>query len=101
MNWLKKLILTLLALLVIGIGILFTIHNTQPVSIDLVFFTSPQASLSLWLIAVFVLGGICGMLLSALSLLALRTRLSSSRRREQAFRKELDQLRTAGLKKTS
>lgn len=98
MNWLKKLILTLLALIVIGIGILFTIHNTQPVSIDLVFFTSPEASLSLWLIAVFVLGGVCGMLLSSLTLVALKTRLRSSRRKEQAFRQELDQLRTAGLK---
>lgn len=98
MNWLKKLILTLLALIVIGIGILFTIHNTQPVSIDLVFFTLPEASLSLWLIAVFVLGGACGMLLSTFALLALKTRLRSARRKEQAFRKELDQLRTAGLK---
>ncbi len=101
MNWLKKLILTLLALIVIGIGILFTIHNTQPVGIDLVFFTLPEASLSLWLIAVFVLGGICGMLLSSLALLALKTRLRSARRKEQAFRKELDQLRTAGLKNSN
>lgn len=101
MNWLKKLILTVLALIVIGIGILFTIHNTQPVTIDLVFVTLPEASLSLWLIAVFVLGGVCGMLLSAFTLLTLKTRLRAARRKEQSFRKELDQLRTAGLKQSS
>lgn len=101
MNWLKKLILTLLALIVIGIGILFTIHNTQPVQIDLVFLTLPEASLSIWLIAVFVLGGVCGMVLSSFTLLALKTRLRSARRKEQAFRKELDQLRTAGLKNSN
>ncbi|MBV0933409.1 LapA family protein [Marinobacterium weihaiense] len=98
MNWLKKLVFTLLALIVVGIGILFTIHNTQPVSIDLVFFTLPEASLSLWLIAVFVLGAACGLVLSSFALLALKTRLRSGRRKEQLLRKELDQLRTAGLK---
>lgn len=101
MNWLKKLILTLLALIVIGIGILFTIHNTQPISIDLVFFTLPEASLSLWLIAVFVLGGACGLLLSGFTLLALKTRLRAARRKEHVFRKELDQLRMAGVKDRS
>ncbi|MBR9827601.1 MAG: LapA family protein [Oceanospirillales bacterium] len=100
MNWLKKLIFTLLALMVIGIGILFTIHNTEPVTIDLVFLTLPEASLSLWLIAVFVLGGICGMLLSSMTLLALKARLRNARRQEQSSRKELDKLRTAGLKDT-
>lgn len=98
MNWLKNLILILLGLVLLGIGVLFTIHNTTPVSIDLVFFTLPEASLSLWLIAVFVLGSVCGMLLSGFALFGLKTRLRSSRRKETAYRKELDQLRTAGLK---
>lgn len=97
MNWLKNLILVVLGLIVVGIGILFTIHNTTPIKIDLVFFTLPEASLSLWLIAVFVLGSLLGMLISAVALLGLKTRLRSSRRRESNYRKELDQLRTAGL----
>lgn len=98
MNWLKNLILVVLGLCLIGIGVLFTIHNTTPVSIDLVFLTLPEASLSLWLIAVFVLGSVCGMLLSGFAVLGLKTRLRAARRKESTYRKELDKLRTAGLK---
>lgn len=98
MNWLKNLITIVLGLIVIGVGILFTIHNTDRVSIDLVFFQLPEASLSLWLIATFVLGALCGILLSIVAILSLKTRLRSSQRKVMAFRKELDQLRTAGLK---
>jgi len=97
-NWLKNLITIVLGLIVIGVGILFTIHNTDRVSIDLVFFQLPEASLSLWLIATFVLGALCGILLSIVVILSLKTRLRSSQRKVMAFRKELDQLRTAGLK---
>jgi uncharacterized integral membrane protein len=97
-NWLKNLITIVLGLIVIGVGILFTIHNTDQVTIDLVFFQLPQASLSLWLIATFVLGALCGIVLSILTILSLKTRLHSSQCKVVAFRKELDQLRTAGLK---
>lgn len=98
MNWLKNLITIVLGLIVIGVGILFTIHNTDRVAIDLVFFQLPEASLSLWLIATFVLGALCGILLSVFAIVSLKTRLRSSQRKVMAFRKELDQLRTAGLK---
>lgn len=98
MSWLKNLITIVLGLIVIGIGILFTIHNTDQVAIDLVFFQLPEASLSLWLIAAFVLGALSGVMISLLAIMSLKTRLHSSRRKVVAFRKELDQLRTAGLK---
>mgnify|MGYP001078007568 CR=1 FL=1 len=101
MNWLKNLLTIVLGLIVIGVGILFTIHNTDQVGIDLVFVQLPQASLSLWLIATFVLGAVCGITLSILTILSLKTRLNSSQRKVTAFRKELDQLRTAGLKDRS
>jgi uncharacterized integral membrane protein len=100
-NWLKNLITIVLGLIVIGIGILFTIHNTDQVAIDLVFFQLPEASVSLWLIAAFVLGALCGILLSTLVILSLKTRLRSSQRKVMTFRKELDKLRTAGLKDSS
>ena len=98
MNWLKNLLTIVLALIIIGVGILFTIHNTEQVSIDLVFVQLPEASLSLWLIAAFVVGAASGIALSVVSILSLKTRLRASQRKVVAFRKELDQLRTAGLK---
>ena len=98
MRWIKTLLVGLLCLAVLLIGIMFTIHNTEKVTIDLVFFQLPEASLSLWLIATFVLGGFMGILLSVMSIVLLRTRLGSARRRVDNKQKELDQLRVSSLK---
>ncbi|WP_299178198.1 LapA family protein [uncultured Neptuniibacter sp.] len=98
MRFLKTLIVGLLCLTVLLIGIMFTIHNTEKVAIDLVFFQLPEASLSVWLIATFVLGGILGVALSIMTVLMLRTRLGSARRKIASTQKELDQLRVANLK---
>jgi len=97
-RWLKMFILLLLSVVILMVGIMFAIHNTDKVAIDLVFVQLPQASLSLWLIAAFVIGGICGFLLSTIAVVALKTQLMSSRRKIQTTSKELDQLRTAALK---
>lgn len=98
MRWLKTLLTGLLCLLLLFIGILFTIHNTDKVAIDLIFIKLPQASLSLWLMASFVCGGIVGVVLSSLAILALKTRLRTARRRATQAYRELEQLRTAGSK---
>jgi putative membrane protein len=98
LRWIKTLLVGLLCLAVLLIGIMFTIHNTEKVTIDLVFFQLPEASLSLWLIATFVLGGFMGILLSVMSIILLRTRLGSARRRVDNKQKELDQLRVSSLK---
>ncbi|MFC6669598.1 LapA family protein [Marinobacterium aestuariivivens] len=98
MRWLKSLLTGLVCLLILLVGILFTIHNTDKVAIDLIFVQLPQASLSLWLIAAFVCGGILGVLLSSFAILGLKTRLRSARRRSVQAHRELDQLRSAGSK---
>ena len=98
MRWLKILIVFLLSAIILMVGIMFTIHNTEKVSIDLVFLTSPEASLSLWLIAAFVLGGLSGFLLSTVAVVSLKARLMGSRRKINATNRELNQLRTVTLK---
>ncbi len=98
MRWLKMLLVLILSVFVLLVGIMFTIHNTEKVAIDFVFFTLPQASLSLWLIAAFVVGGIAGFALSSLAVITLKTKLMSSRRKITAVTKELDTIRTASLK---
>ncbi|WP_370280142.1 LapA family protein [Pontibacterium sp.] len=98
MRWIKGAILGLLCLLFLFVGVMFTINNTQMVAVDLVLIKLPEASLSLWLVATFILGGILGMAISVVSILLLRTRLRAERRRVSNAQKELDQLRTAGLK---
>jgi len=72
---------------------MFTVYNTQKVSIDLVLFQLPQASLSLWLIAFFVVGGVLGTILSTIVIVSLKTKLSLARRKIDAANKELDAYR--------
>ncbi|KXJ55211.1 MAG: putative membrane protein [Neptuniibacter pectenicola] len=98
MRFLKTLILILLCLAVLLIGIMFTIHNTEKVVIDLVFFQLPEASLSIWLIATFLMGGFIGVTLSVMTVWMLKTRLGSARRKIATTQKELDQLRVSNLK---
>ncbi|NQZ33331.1 MAG: DUF1049 domain-containing protein [Oceanospirillaceae bacterium] len=93
MRWLKMLLVLTVCILVGLAGIMFTIHNTTKISIDLIFLQLPEASLSLWLIAFFVLGGLLGSLLSSLAVLGLKTKLNLSRRKVQAVSKELDSYR--------
>jgi len=97
-RFLKTLIVILLCLVVLLVGIMFTIHNTEKVVIDLVFIQLPEASLSLWLIATFLAGGFIGVLLSIMTVWMLKTRLGSARRKIASTQKELDQLRVTNLK---
>lgn len=101
MNWIKTLVAAVVGLLILAVGILFTVHNTEPVSIDLVFFTLPEATLSLWLILAFVAGGFCGVVLSSLTIIALKTRLSRAQRKVTSSREEIDRLRAMALKESS
>lgn len=98
MNWIKTLVAAVVGLFILTVGILFTVHNTEPVTIDLVFFQLPEATLSLWLILAFVFGGVCGVLLSSLTILTLKTRLGRAQRKVKSGREEIDRLRTAALK---
>ncbi|MFN3882561.1 MAG: LapA family protein [Nitrincola lacisaponensis] len=98
MRFLKRLVVALLVLLVLLAGILFTLHNMTPVNIDLIFFTLPEASLSLWLLGAFALGGVLGVLLSSVMLLSLKTRLYYLNKKMADTRQELNKLRTTGLK---
>jgi len=92
-RWLKLLLLLVLCLIILFAGIMFTVYNTQKVSIDLVLFQLPQASLSLWLIAFFVVGGVLGTILSTIVIVSLKTKLSLARRKIDAANKELDAYR--------
>lgn len=88
-----KLILTLaVGLLVLLAGILFAIHNTTKVSIDLIWIELPEASLSLWLIGFFVVGTLLGALLTSTRSLVLSARLSSTSRKKRKAEEQLKRL---------
>lgn len=89
MRWLKMFIVLLISIVVLFVGIMFTIHNTDKVAIDLIFIQLPEASLSLWLIAFFVSGGVLGTILSTFAVIGLKTKLNLSNRRAETANKEL------------
>ncbi|MGB0662287.1 MAG: LapA family protein [Pontibacterium sp.] len=97
MRFLKTLLLVVVALLVAFVGILFTINNTEIVGVDLVFFQLPEVSLATTLIITFILGGVCGVVINTLSVMALKTRLRAQSRRLHNAQAELDKLRAPAL----
>lgn len=98
MRWLKKLIIVVLCLIVAFIGVSFAWLNTDKISVDLFFVTLPEASLSLWLMASFVIGGVAGVSATAVGLMFVKTQLRAAKKKVEQANQELDRLRTTSLK---
>ena len=92
MRSIKLLITLTLALVILLVGVVLTIHNTTPVSIDLVWVTLPEASLSLWLMTALVSGLLAGMALTSTRILTLRARLLSTARKLRIAENKIDSL---------
>ena len=58
----------LLALAIAAWALLFCLANPLAVPLDLVVLRLPAAPLAVWVLAAFVLGGICGLLASSAAL---------------------------------
>ncbi|MDO6562764.1 LapA family protein [Amphritea sp. 1_MG-2023] len=101
MGLLKILLVLALCIVFLFCGWTFATLNTELVSINLFFFTLPEASLSLWLMASFVVGGIAGVVVSSLFVMILKLKLQAAKRKISSADKELDQLRTAALKRST
>lgn len=101
MRWLKYLIIVILCVVALVVGIGFAWLNTDDVVINLFFVTLPEASLSLWLMASFVLGGFAGILATGVGMMLLKTQLKAAKRKVNSANQELDRLRTASLKQSS
>lgn len=98
MRWIKGLTTAVICLVVLFIGIFISVYNTEKVSIDLVFFSLPELNLSFWLVIMFIVGGVAGLLVNIVTVTTLRARLRAEKRRVSNANKELDKLRTNGLK---
>lgn len=92
MRAIKLLIAIAIALLVILIGVLFTIHNTTRVDIDLIWFQLPEASLSLWLVSAFALGILVGVVLTSFRNFTLRLKVNQAGRKQRKAELQLQQL---------
>lgn len=65
----------ILILAIAFIGALFAFHNNQLLAVDFIYFTGPQISLGLWLMAFLMLGALLGIAVSSLMLGSYRRKL--------------------------
>lgn len=69
MRILKAILLFIIAVLVFMVSLAFITHNQTPVTVDLLLIRLPEATLAIWLISFFVLGGLVGLIVSSLLIL--------------------------------
>lgn len=98
MKWLIRIFVVILLVAIFFWGMLFTSENTTQVALNLVFWQSNPASMSLWVILGFAAGGLLGLTLSILLLIKLKARLHRTQRRAQMFEKEIATLRANSIK---
>ncbi|MDC3332769.1 LapA family protein [bacterium] len=100
MNLIKRLFYIVIAILVVGVGLLFSLENSTPVPLNLFFKNFTDQPLAVWVLSSFVFGGGLGLLLSFFTLMRLKGRLGLSERRANRFEKELAALKAAELRNT-
>lgn len=95
MKWIKRVGAALVLLVVFVWVIVFTAENTSRAPLSLVFFTLPEASISVWVVGGFTLGGLLGLLLSLLLITRLKATHLSTKRQLQQCRQQLMTQQTA------
>ena len=95
---LKRITVVLLLLAILLIGMLFSIQNSATAPLDLLVIQLSEQKVALWVLLAFAIGGIVGMLISALTIVRLKGDLMLLRRKLAKSDKELDNLRTADLR---
>jgi len=93
LKWIKRLSALALLLAVLVFGVFFTLQNTQPIALDLLFIVLPEQYLALWVLSAFALGGVVGVIVSSLAIVQLRGKQMSLQRKLQRQEKELDTLK--------
>ncbi|HMV72090.1 MAG TPA: LapA family protein [Pseudomonadales bacterium] len=73
-------LLLLLSVLVTGFwAFLFSLANNEVVALDLVLLRLPEAALSVWIVAAFIAGGLCGLVAGSVAIWRARRALTRSR----------------------
>ncbi|MFT5576872.1 MAG: putative membrane protein [Bermanella sp.] len=93
MGLLKKILFLIFLIAILAYGALFAVQNDTPVPLDLLVMKLPELRLSLWLVAAFILGGLSGLLISALKLIQSKGQYQLVCRKLAKAEKELNQLR--------
>ena len=94
MKWIKRIVVVLFLIVVFLWGILFASENTTQVPLNLLLVEVPAASISVWLVASFALGGLVGILISLVLVTRLKIAHLSVRKKLSRSEEELSRLRT-------
>ncbi|MFK7161123.1 LapA family protein [Marinospirillum sp. MEB164] len=94
----KRLSFSLVLLACVVFGLLFSIRNQTLVTLDLLIFTLPEASLALIIIGAVLIGTLIGWLLILPYAIKSRAQKAKLQRELKLSQKELHQLRTLSLK---
>jgi len=94
MRWLKRLAVMLVLLLVLALGLLFSLQNAATIQVDLLLYQTTARPLAVWLLLAFVLGGVIGMVVGSVALVRVQAGRLRLRRQLDSCEKELAQLKT-------
>ncbi|MCB1661425.1 MAG: LapA family protein [Pseudomonadales bacterium] len=93
MRWIKRIVTALILITVFYWSLLFRVENTSEVPLSLVFFTLPEASLSVWMVIAFAFGVGLSLLLSSILAAKQKAQLLISKRQLEQCHRQLAKLR--------
>lgn len=93
MSLIRRVIYTVFAFIILLVGVLFTSHNDQLVSVDYLIGQTREFYLSFWLISSFVLGGALGVFASSSTILRLKSQKKRSEKKVKHTEVELSRLK--------
>ena len=82
----RRFVLIILVVVLVVFSMLFTLNNQVPVSLDFLFYRTPELSVALWLVVAFIVGAVCGAVGVSFSLF--RSRLARKRVERNLHRAE-------------
>lgn len=100
MKLIKSLLTLVVLLVLLLLGIWFTLRNQQPTPLDLLFIKLPDNSLALWLMLSLLTGALLGVLVMLPKLLGYKAKLISHERQLKQQKEELHKLRTLTFKES-
>ena len=98
MKWVKLVFWAILIIVAMILGYIFTSENASPVSLMLLGYSLVELKLGSWILIALFMGGLLGLLLSALPLLWGRHSFAAKDRKIRQLEKEINQLRASSVK---
>lgn len=98
MRWIRRVLVTIILLLVLAFGLLFSLQNAANVPLDLLVAQLEARPLAVWLLLGFALGGVLGLLVGSVALVKLQASRFRLRRRLETCEKELSDLKSLAPK---